>query len=201
MRVFFDSEFIENGPKIPLQPISFGFVADDGRELYVINEECLSGVVRHPWLSVNVRPSLPISIEQETFGGSITQWDPLHPEYEHVLSMDALVSQVLAFLTGTPDLELWAYYGAYDHVIMAQLFGAMPDLPSGIPMFSHELMQLIEQHPQVQLPPQPTVTHHALWDARWNRDVFQLLNPETWDQLAESQKHGHGPLQSTPTDL
>lgn len=175
MRVFYDAEFVERGPQLPIQPISFGFVAEDGRELYVINEESLSNLMRHPWLSVNVAPSLPIMDDQRGEGHFITQWDPEHADYPNVLALDFLVQQVHQFLLSVPELELWAYYSAYDHVVLCQLFGSMADLPPGIPMWTHELQQVIESDPQVQLPPQPLVAHHALLDARWNRDTFQAL--------------------------
>lgn len=175
MRVFFDAEFVERGPQLPIQPISFGFVRDDGAELYVINEESLSNVVRHPWLSLNVAPSLPITNDQRSDAQFITQWDPDHEDYAHVYALDFLVRRVHDFLTSTPDLELWAYYSAYDHVVLCQLFGSMADLPPGIPMWTHELQQVIEMEPEVQLPTEPQVAHHALYDARWNRDVFLAL--------------------------
>src|SRR5678809_1284871 len=107
MRVFFGAELVERGPQLPIQPISFGFVAEDGRTLYVINEECLSNVLRHPWLSVNVVPSLPI--RQDVAGpNSISEWDRDHQEYANVVSMDTMVQYIHSFLTMTPDLELWA---------------------------------------------------------------------------------------------
>lgn len=174
MRVFYDAEFNERGRELPIQLVSIGFVAEDGRELYLINEECLSSVLRSPWLLLNVVPSLPIrnDISGPNF---IAEWDREHPDYPHVRSMEAIGQYMQAFLTSTPDLELWAYYGAYDHVVMAQVFGAMPDLPSGVPMWTHELMQLIEAHPDVELPPQPVLSHHAMSDARWNRDAYEVL--------------------------
>lgn len=177
MRVFYDVEFVERGPQLPIQPISFGFVAENGQELYVINEESLTNVIRHPWLSVNVAPSLPIQMDQRMDSGFITQWDPNHEEYQHVLSLDYLVQEVHKFLTSFDQgIELWAYYGHYDHVVLCQLFGSMAELPPGIPMWSHELQQVIESDPNVILPSQPQVTHHALHDARWNFEAFNILN-------------------------
>lgn len=176
MRIFYDVEFVERGPSIPIQPISFGLVAEDGRELYLINEECLSNVMNHPWLSVNVSPSLPIANDQRGDGHFITQWDTEHPDYGNVISLNGLVSEIHKFITySDTSAELWAYYGAYDHVVLCQLFGPMKDLPPGIPMFTHELQQLIEQHPNVPVANQSVVPHHALYDARWNRDTFNLL--------------------------
>lgn len=176
MRVFYDTEFIERGPQLPLQPISFGFVAEDGRELYLINEESLSNAMRHPWISVNVAPRLPISNDQVGNDHYITQWDSSHPEYPFVLPLEGIEHYVRKFLTEIPGLELWADYGAYDHVVLCQLFGTMADLPTGIPMFTHELQQLIEQYPTAKLPADPPVSHHALWDARWARDAFDAVN-------------------------
>lgn len=175
MKVFYDAEFDERGPQIPIKPISFAFVAEDGRELYVINEESLSNVMRSPWLSINVRPSLPIYEDQRVESGFITSWDPGHPEYENVLSLDTLVARVREFLLSIENLELWAHLGAYDHVALLQLFGEMAQRPAGIPMFTHELQQLMDTLPGTKIPSQPEIAHHALWDARWARDVYFAL--------------------------
>jgi 3'-5' exoribonuclease-like protein len=173
MKIFYDFEFVERGPGIPIVPVSAGFVREDGKELYVINAECLSAVMRHRWLSVNVVPYLPIRMDSSI----IFEWSMDHHEYVNVLNLDRLVEEVRQFITGTPYAELWAYYGAYDHVVLAQLFGDMSELPSGIPMFTHELQQLIEQHPEVKLPPDPSPTHHALADARWVKEAYERLDP------------------------
>lgn len=191
MRIFYDTEFVERGPMIPIQPISIGMVAEDGRELYLVNEECLSNVMNHGWLSVNVAPSLPISNDQRGTGHFITQWDPEHQDYGYVTSLDGLREQVHEFLTQFEEpIELWAYYGAYDHVVLCQLFGAMSELPPGIPMFSHELMQLMEQFPNAKIPTDAAVPHHALYDARWNRDVYELLSTMEYHPFNRSISEG-----------
>ena len=38
-------------------------------------------------------------------------------------------------------IELWAWIAAYDHVVLAQLWGDMRALPRPIPRFTHELRQ------------------------------------------------------------
>lgn len=176
MLIFYDTEFVERGPDIPIMPVSFGFVAEDGRELYLINEGCLSTVLRHPWLSLNVAPSLPIRAD---IGGPnfIAEWDREHPEYPHVVSLEVIRQAVQHFISKTPNPQLWADYGAYDHVVYAQLFGTMTDLPAGFPMFTHELRQVIELHPDARLPPQPEISHHALWDAHWAKAAYEALHP------------------------
>lgn len=55
MKIFFDTEFIEDGKTIDL--ISIGMVRDDGEELYLENRECnLSRA--SPWVTENVLPYL-----------------------------------------------------------------------------------------------------------------------------------------------
>lgn len=176
MRIFMDWEFVERGPAIPIQPVSCGLVADDGRELYLINLECLTNVYRHPWLSVNVLPSLPIKVD---IGGpnAVYEWDKMHEDYQYIVPLDTMADLVREFVQETEDPQLWAYYGAYDHVVYAQLFGTMAELPAGLPMFTHELQQEIERRPHVELPAQASVPHHALWDARWNQAAYAALFP------------------------
>jgi hypothetical protein len=174
LRLFYDCEFVERGRDLPIQLVSIGMIREDGTELYRINPESLSNVSKHPWLSVNVGPYLPIKASP-----GILEWDEQHPEYQYVsMSLDNLITDVLAFIQGTPNVELWAYYGAYDHVVLCQLFGSMAELPAGVPMFTHDVQQLIEVRPQVKLPAEPWKIHHALDDARWARDAFNAVTGE-----------------------
>jgi hypothetical protein len=171
MRIFYDCEFVERGRDLPIQLVSIGLVREDGRELYRINPECLSNVSKHPWLSVNVAPYLPIKASP-----GILEWDESHPEYQYVsMSLDNLITDVLAFIQDTPDVQLWAYYSAYDHVVLCQLFGSMAELPAGVPMFTFDLQQLIETRPYVALPAEPWKIHHAMDDARWTRDAYAAV--------------------------
>jgi len=204
MRVYYDCEMVERGRDLPIQLVSIGMVREDGAEFYAVNEECLSAVQRHPWLSVNVAPHLPIQSD----GPYIFQWDRDHPDYDNVLPLDLLAERVRWFLTQVVEkTELWAYYGAYDHVVLCQLFGAMGELPAGIPMFTHDLQQLSEEHPNIKLPPSPEVEHHALLDARWVRDAYEriaMLRPrgeaptygeitdEVYGAIAELSMHNVG---------
>lgn len=183
MRIFYDCEFEERGPDLPIVLVSIGLVREDGRELYLINEASISNVMRSPWLSVNVRPSLPIRED----GPFIYEWDSTHPEYPYVVNRDALSNMVQKFITEVDDPELWGYFSAYDHVVLCQLFGSMAELPAGIPMFTCDIQQMIKHLSDagitLDLPPQPEVAHHAMWDARWNYQAFGRIyfpeQPET----------------------
>ena len=57
-------------------------------------------------------------------------------------------------------------------VALAQLFGRMINLPPGIPMFTHELMQLWQDAGRPDKPEQKDA-HTALADARWNRELYR----------------------------
>lgn len=188
MRIFFDAKVVERGPQLPIQPVSFGFVTEDGQERYVINEECLTNVLRDPWSSVNVRPSLPIFDDQHTAGGFITSWDSKHEEYEHVLSLEHLTTVVREFLLAIDQqesgIELWSHFGSFGHVALCQLFGARKDIPIGVPLSYHELDHLLQDNPELAVEiPTPEHINHALWDARWCRDAHTVLSgaqlPET----------------------
>lgn len=182
MKIFYDTEMVERGRDIPIQLVSIGMVREDGQELYLINEECLSNVARHPWLSVNVWPYLPARADD----GGIFEWDKDHEDYDRVMALDRLAERVREFITEVEDPELWAWYSAYDHVVLAQLFGTMAELPSGIPMFTHELVQVWESLDRPQLPLQEG-EHHALNDARWAKDAYLwITDPQALVELEQA---------------
>lgn len=184
MRYFYDTEFLEDGSTIDL--ISIGIVSEDGREYCAVNSDMpLDRIVKHDWLVHNVLPHLPL-----TNRSKLDSWIA-HPTIYSKPDLDlvnldrrntavkphwVIANEVREFLQPTEnwrDTELWAYYGAYDHVALCQLWGKMIDLPKGIPMFTHELMQLWEQAGRPEQPEQTDAVHNALEDARWNRDLFK----------------------------
>lgn len=157
MKIYYDCEFLENGETIRL--ISIGMVAEDGREFYGVvdmDEEFQTDVRNHTWIAANVYPHLPLDAN-----GHINR------DHESVMTREDIRNAVKDFVLSTPDPELWAYYAAYDHVAICQLFGRMIDLPNGFPMFTHELMQVLHNGTG----PKPAIDsdeHHALADARYN---------------------------------
>lgn len=151
MRIWFDTEFIEDGKTIDL--ISIGLVREDGRMFYAENAECdLSKAC--PWVQANVLPHLR--------GESARQ------------SRNRLAANIHSFVGDKP--EFWAWYGAYDWVVLCQLYGRMVDLPKGWPMFVHDLRQLMDAlqgHDGFALPPKPAKEHNALEDAIWTKDAWE----------------------------
>lgn len=76
--------------------------------------------------------------------------------------------------------EFYGYYADYDWVVFCWLFGKMIDLPEGFPMYCRDLKQMIDERGfdsdwlKSNLP--KTISeHNALADAKWNLEVFNLL--------------------------
>lgn len=188
MRVYLDTEFIDTGRTIDF--ISIGLVAEDGKELYRINSNPnpVGVAVNHPWLSKHVVPQLPVTVkhtsefppeERKLFDIMSVKdwyvWDKKHPDFQYVKDGYTIRREVHSFLAVYKDVELWADYAAYDHVVLAQMFGRMIDLPKAVPMFTHELRQEWERLGKPELPEQLYGEHHALHDARHNKTVGDFL--------------------------
>ena len=151
-RYFYDCEFIEDGRLIDL--VSIGVVDERGREFYAVSTE-FDASRAIPWVRRNVLDRLP---------------SPADPAWR---SRERIRDDLYAFLVEPirardEQLELWAWYAAYDHVALAQLWGAMPALPREIPRFTKELRQLWDDRGRPPLPVAGADQHDALADARHN---------------------------------
>ena len=150
--IVYDTEFIEDGSTIDL--ISIGMVDDIGGEYYAISTE-FDASKASDWVRDNVLTKLPPITD--------SAWKP----------REQIMREVYSYLIRThDDVQLWADYGAYDHVVLAQLFGTMMDLPDGVPMFTHELQQLWEDAGRPAKPGQ-TDEHDALADARYGMALWR----------------------------
>ncbi len=150
MRMFYDLEFGDTAGLISL--VSVGVVAEDGREYYAVSSE-FDPLAVHPWVRDNVLPQLPPT----------STWKP----------RAQIRDELLAFLGDDP--VLWAWFGAYDHVALCQLWGAMPELPRAIPRITLDVRQLWEHLGRPPLPVQEQGRHDALADARHVRVRWEAL--------------------------
>lgn len=191
MRIFYDTEFLENGKTIEL--ISIGMVTQDGRELYAVNEaiahDPLHGrVCKDKWLMENVIPSLPLHVGHQKGHGAISESSVYQGFFNLDMTSNAVMparmirNAVREFILAAPDPQMWAWYGAYDHVALAQLFGRMIDLPDGMPMWTNDLRQECQRLGDPPLPDQPDGVHNALADARHN-----LIRAQVLDSLAAKE--------------
>lgn len=177
----YDLEFVEyrhgwRHKRNTIELISIALVCDDGREYYAVNRAMPVGRIRrNRWLMDNVVPHLPKGHGDQRL--SMPKRWLFHYADRAVKPQDRIAAEVAAFIQATPDVELWADYGAYDHVRLCWLWGLMVDLPDGIPMFTNDIQQ--EAHrlgiPGDALPQQESGVHNALADARHNQTVRRWL--------------------------
>ena len=120
--------------------VSIGVVDETGREFYAVSTE-FDPRQAIPWVRRNVLDQLPAA-------------------GRHGLARrERIRDDLLAFLTGPgEEIELWAWFAAYDHVALCQLWGAMPALPRPIPRFTRDLRQRWDDLGQPPLPPKPAGT-------------------------------------------
>jgi hypothetical protein len=192
VRIFYDTEFLEDGRTIEL--ISIGMVTDDGREYYAVNAEMpFKRIKENDWLVRNVVASLPVS-EHKILEAYLKNSPNSHPRPSiDLLSLDdaditvkprnVIRNEVREFILATSRPQLWAWYGAYDHVVLAQLFGPMIALPEGIPMFTNDLKQEAMRLGNPAVPEQEAGEHNALQDARHNRVIAQFLEARVQGQV------------------
>ncbi|HEX7355409.1 MAG TPA: polyadenylate-specific 3'-exoribonuclease AS [Mycobacteriales bacterium] len=157
MRFFYDTEFIEDGVTIDL--VSIGVVSEDGaREYYAVSSEH-DPTRAIPWVRAHVLDKLP---------------SPASPLWR---TRTQIRDELFAFLTaGDGEVELWAWYAAYDHVALCQLWGAMRALPRELPRFTRDLRQRWEDAGSPPLPPEPADAHDALADARHNLARWRAID-------------------------
>ena len=171
----YDLEFLEDGRTIEL--ISIGMVCDDVREYYAVNRDMpVRRIRKHKWLMENVVPHLPKGHGDQRIHMP-KRW-LFHYADHRVKHRTTIASEVAEFIRAAgPDVELWANYGAYDHVALAQLWGPMTALPDGVPMFTNDIQQEARRLGigWDALPKQLSGEHNALADARHNQTVRRWL--------------------------
>lgn len=148
MKYWFDFEFEENG--ITIEPISVGFVSEDGREYYAEFAEYDRNTT-NPWVGVNVIPLLtgPIKAKEQ------------------------IATELIEYLGEWP--EIWGWYGSYDWVALCQIYGRMIDLPDKWPKYQLETMNHITK--DYVRPLRVTAEHHALYDAVWQKKAWEAISP------------------------
>lgn len=142
MKIWFDTEFIEDGKTIDL--ISIGMVSEDNRTLYLENNQCDLSLA-DTWVKENVISKLSMSAD--------------------VLRTRGQIAEAVYWFAGD-DPEFWAYYADYDWVALCQLFGRMVDLPKGWPMYCLDLKQELHRKRMHSFTLDAGVnSHNALADA------------------------------------
>lgn len=155
MRIWFDTEFIDDGRTIEL--LSIGLVNENSGQCYLENSEAdLSRAGE--FVRTNVLPSLK--------GGGFLR------------SRREIANEICSFVGKDP--EFWADFAAYDWVALCQLYGRMIDLPPDWPMFCLDVRHLVHiaGGDRVRLPTFSGVAHDALADAWHCRKIWQYLHTQ-----------------------
>jgi hypothetical protein len=152
MRIYFDTEFIEDGRTIDL--LSIGLVREDGQTYYAEPAEADRSRADE-WVQANVLPHLT---------------GPVLPRAQ-------IAAEIREFVGPAP--EFWAYFADYDWVVLCQLYGRMINLPDGWPMYCRDLKQYAVErgiHDLHELTQQEGNEHNALDDAEWVADAWDAVN-------------------------
>src|SRR6195952_3364924 len=149
-RYFYDCEFIEDGRVVDL--VSIGVVDEFGREFYAVSTQ-FDDSKAVPWVRNNVLDKLP-SPADKAWRSRERIRDDLY---------DFLVEPIKG---RNEQMELWAWYAAYDHVVLAQLWGAMPAMPNEVPRLTREIRQHWEAAGCPPIPDPGSDRHNALADAK-----------------------------------
>ena len=176
-RIFMDTEFMEI-PHDPLgsgdiELLSLGAVDEEGIPFYAVNIEARRERANQ-WVKDNVLPHLGST-------DLVRGEDHIHDLFAEA---EGIARAFLEYLQ--PDeyeIRLYTWYGAYDHVVLCWLFGAMIDLPRGMPMYTRDVKYLWDMFnvPDVHLGelmsgienPSIYQPHNALYDALGIRARFK----------------------------
>ena len=173
MRYFYDCEFNEDGVVVDL--ISIAIVSEEGEEFYGVNRDVnCSEIGKNKWVMKSVMPYIPT---ERVWPIPLLDWmDP------SVMAKETLQAEVYKFLKRYPEKpELWAWYGSYDHVCLAQLWGPMVKMPPDLPWYTNDLKSIVhlfltEEQQEAVRAMTPDLPHEALSDAINLRDRWLYVN-------------------------
>lgn len=184
--------------------ISIGIVAEDGRKYYAISTE-FNPKKANDWVKGNVISKLPARYVD--FNGSSPNERRnmlLWKSNQQIANDIKHFCDPALFLHNAAEsnVEFYGYYADYDWVVFCSLFGRMIDLPKGFPMYCRDLKQIMDERAERQVMqvdmtypnetrfetslrrlkeqpdfPKQNNEHDALSDAKWNKMLYDFLNP------------------------
>lgn len=193
IKYFIDTEFSEGFHKPMfgkkrhfIDLISIGIYCEDGRSYYAISNE-FNPKDADLWVKENVISKLP----SKHFNGSNAH------EARLWKSNKQIADEIIQFISYSFEIpEFYAYYADYDWVLFCSLFGRMPDLPNGFPMYCIDLKQTLDEKQitysqkfnnktyltphqgDIKLSdgyPSQNDEHNSLSDAKWNYKLYKFL--------------------------
>jgi len=184
-RLYLDTEFLAKGytlelvsiAVVPEEPDLVPFYAESFDFAWSPDDHAQRDRANLRWLEDNVRPALWSTTDHDerrwrsqraqVRGGWMTNRAIAASLYEYVESVRRGVDD-------RRPVEFWTYYGAYDWVLLSFLYGGMLSMPKSWPMQDRDLREVLADMCGIPTPEAMGYTeHHALDDARWNRDVHR----------------------------
>lgn len=172
VNIYFDFEFIDDGKSII--PISLGMCThtpEDSpgpagstipHELYL--EYQFDPAQASDWVRDHVFPNLEQPVGFIGTGHK-----------RHIVAQE--VERWVASVCGESKPKFWGYYPSYDWVCLMQHWGTLMQKPKGWPSRPMCLKQYADTvlFDHSNFPAKPEDEHHALADAKWNRDLHMAL--------------------------
>jgi len=166
LRFFLDSEFNEHAAPHKLDPISIALVPEDEQlpDYYGVSAEFDETAIT-PWLRDNVVRHLPPATQRRRNAEIGTD-----------------MAEYLKGFAGAESVEIWAYNGATDQVVLANFFGGLMNLrqafkEAGLPAPEFRDLKELTRATGESLPP-PKDAHDCHADALWARELFRHLVPK-----------------------
>lgn len=182
MLYWLDCEFIESSFYHPIDLVSIGIVAEDGREYYALNYDC-DWNRANDWVKQNVLTQLPEKPLPQVYA-TRKQFQSSEAYQQGWRNRDSIAEEIIKFVYFNGHLDtspqFWGEWCSYDWVVFCQLFGTMEDLPKGFPMRCRDIIQWAEDHLGLSsgdLPPslETDGNHNALLGALSVRDRYYWL--------------------------
>lgn len=199
MRYWFDTEFIENGKTIDL--ISIGVVAEDGRTYYAINRSCDFSKASK-WVKENVLvhlpPKNPIPTEvsprvweesqawkwRSQIAEDLKQFFKPYEEvelwayyadYDYIALMQTFGCYIPTWQQLSLPKKILQFFHLLKGGVGERYLPAIEACPPGFTFYCRDIKQLCDDLDNPQLPEQGKGEHHALADARWNKQAWEYL--------------------------
>lgn len=172
MKYFFDTEFSEMAN--PIELISIGIVAEDGRELYGTISD-FNRDTCNEWVKQNVLTILHQSSIK--LGPGCVLFD---------VRAEDVAPIITEFVGDDPFPEFWAWYGHYDWFLLTRLFKTFDRMPKNWPHASLDVYQF-RRHACVShkdMPVKLKPEHNALVDARWTKLAYETVY-QRWHEESE----------------
>jgi hypothetical protein len=172
MKVFYDTEFIEGyrDERHFIDLISIGIVKESGEEFFAYSKE-YDYEEASDWVKEHVIE--PLYIKADLAAVNYINVTNFH-RYAGK-SLKEIAKGIKKFLS-EDNITLYGYYSSYDHVVLSTIFGTMLDLPDNFPMYTRDIMQIIEgqelDKDQILRDVPQVDEHDALEDAKWNKDAY-----------------------------